>query len=375
MKDISWSRFVAMLRKELLQMQRDRATVLMTVAVPLMQLFLFGFAINTNPRHLPTAFVSGDHSVYERAITSALVNTAYFDLRMYTSDEAADQALARGDVLFVLRIPPGFARAVDRGESPTILMQADATDSTAIAAAASALQGIVPGAINRDLPPEMRMAPETPSFRVIIHNRYNPEQITAFNIVPGLVGVVLTFSTLIATTLSITRERETGTMENLLAMPLRPVEVMLGKIVPYIGLGYIQVVLILVAAVTVFQVPLRGSVLLLLLALGLFIACNLAVGFTLSSLAATQMQAQQMAMASLLPSMLLSGFMFPFAGMPAWARTAGDLLPLTHVLRICRGIMLKGNGVAEIVPELWPMALFAVIVGIVAVRSYRQTLD
>ena len=375
MTGFSWVRFVAMLRKETLEMRRDRATVAMTVALPLMQLFLFGFAINTNPRHLPTAFLSADHSIYERNIAAALANTGYFDLRLYDSEAAVDEALARGDVLFALRIPPDFSRAVDRGESPSVLMEADATDSTAIAAAAAALQSIVPGAISRDLPPEMRTAAPSPSFRVIIHNRYNPEQITAFNIVPGLIGVVLSFSTLIATTLAITRERETGTMENLLAMPVRPLEVMLGKIVPYIGLGYVQVTLILIVAVTVFAVPVRGSVPLLLLALGVFIACNLAIGFTLSSLASTQMQAQQMAVFTLLPSMLLSGFLFPFAGMPGWARAAGDVLPLTHILRICRGVLLKGNGFSEIAPDLWPMALFAVVVGTIAVRSYRQTLD
>jgi ABC-2 type transport system permease protein len=340
-----------------------------------MQLFLFGTAINTNPRHLPAAFLAADHSIYERDIAAALANTGYFDLRRYETEAAVDQALARGEVLFAFRIPPGFARAVDRGERPSLLVEADATDSTAIGAAAAALQGIVPSAINRDLPSQLRLPANPPAFQAVVHNRYNPEQITALNIVPGLIGVVLMFSTLIATTLAITRERETGTMENLLAMPVRPLEVMLGKIVPYIGLGYIQVALILAVAVTVFAVPVLGSVPLLLLALGAFIACNLAIGFTLSSLAATQMQAQQMAVFTLLPSLMLSGFLFPFAGMPGWARAIGECLPLTHIVRICRGILLKGNGLAEIAPDLWPMALFALVVGTIAVRSYRQTLD
>lgn len=375
MSDFVFARFVAMLWKELLQMRRDRATIGMTVALPLVQIFLFGFAINTNPRHLPAAFVSADHSIYERDIAAALNNTGYFDLQLYDSVAAADRALARGDVLFIVRIPPGFSRDVDRGAQPAILMEADATDSTAIGAASAALQGIVPGAISRDLPPNLRTALPTPAFQVVIHNRYNPEQITALNIVPGLIGVVLSFSTLIATTLAITRERETGTMENLLAMPVRPLEVMLGKIVPYIGLGYVQVTLILIVAVTVFGVPVYGSVPLLLVALGVFIACNLAIGFTLSSLATTQMQAQQMAVFTLLPSLLLSGFLFPFDGMPAWARVVGDALPLTHITRICRGLLLKGNGLPEIFPDLWPMAVFALIVGTIAVLSYRQTLD
>ena len=214
-----------------------------------------------------------------------------------------------------------------------------------------------------------------PAFQVVVHNRYNPEQLTALNIVPGLIGVVLSLSTLIATALSITRERETGTMENLLALPARPLEVMLGKIVPYVGLGYIQAFLILAVATTVFAVPIEGSVWSLLMALGVFIACNLALGFTLSSLAGTQMQAMQMATGTMMPSLLMSGFMFPFAGMPVWARVIGECLPVTHILRISRGVMLKGNGFAEVMPEVWPMVVFALVVGTIAVRSYRQTLD
>jgi ABC-2 type transport system permease protein len=375
MSRFSFGRFLAMLGKETLEMRRDRATIGMTVALPLIQLFLFGYAINTNPHHLPTAVLSADHSRYERSITQALVNTGYFDLYAYHSEQAVDRALARGDVLFALHIPPDFARSVDRGEHPQLLMEADATDPTAIGYAGSALQGIVPGAITRDLPPDLRQVVSTPAFSVVIQNRYNPEQITAYNIVPGLIGTILSFSTMVITTLAITREREQGTMENLLAMPIRPTEVMLGKIIPYVGLGYIQTALILLVAVFVFHVPVLGSVPLLLAALGLFIACNLAIGFTFSSIATTQMQAQQMAQFVLLPSLLLSGFLFPFAGMPGWARALGEALPLTHIVRICRGLLLKGNGPWELWPDLWPMAVFAVVVGTIAVRSYRQTLD
>jgi ABC-2 type transport system permease protein len=374
MNAFSFARFVAMLRKETLQMRRDPATIGLTVALPLIQLFVFGFAINTNPRHLPTAVLSGDHSQYERAFITALDNTGYFDLTEFNSEQLASQALDRGEILFALHIPPNFQRSVDRGEHPSLLIEADATDSSAVGSATAALSGIVPGAIARDLPPNMRNATAAP-FNVIVQNRYNPEQITALNIVPGLIGVILTFSTLVATTLAITRERETGTMENLLAMPARPIEVMLGKIVPYVGLGYVQVALILFVAVVVFNVPILGSLPMLILALGIFIACNLAIGFTLSSMATTQMQAQQMAQFILLPSLLLSGFLFPFAGMPAWARFIGEALPLTHIVRISRGVLLKGNGWAEIFPNLWPMVLFAIVLGAVAVRSYRQTLD
>lgn len=371
----SVGRFFAMLRKEWLQMKRDRPLMAMTVALPIVQLTLFGTAINTNPRHLPTAVLSADHSRYERSITSAFANTSYFDMRDYRSEREADHALARGEVLFVLRIPPAFARNVDRGEHPQILIQSDATDPVAIGPASAAVGAVAPHVLDRDLPPAMRAAPTSAPFGVTFQNRFNPEQITALNVVPGLIGVILSFSTMIATTLSITREREMGTMENLLSMPIRPTEVMLGKIVPYVGLGYVQTSLILFVAVTAFRVPILGSLPLLLGSLGIFIACNLALGFTFSSLAKTQMQAQQMATFALLPSMLLSGFLFPFAGMPDWARAIGQVLPLTHILRICRGILLKGNGLPEVFPDLWPMALFALAIGTLAVRSYRRTLD
>ncbi len=375
MSGFSLRRLLAMLHKEWRQMRRDPGTIGLTVMLPLIQLFLFGFAINANPRHLPTALVSADHSIYERDLVGALQNTGYFTLHRYPSAAAADEALARGDVLFVLEIPPGFARAVTRGDKPEVLMEADASDPVAVGSATAALLALNATALARDLPPDLRAPVPAPPFGIVLHQLYNPEQITALNIVPGLIAVILTISTLVMTSLAITRERETGTMENLLAMPVRPVEVMLGKIIPYVGLGYVQIGLILLVSVTVFGIPVRGSVVLLLGALGLFIACNLAMGFAFSTMARTQMQAQQLAQFAFLPSMMLSGFLFPFEGMPAWARAIGAWLPITHALRICRGILLKGNGWAEIWPDLWPMALFALIVGTIAVRLYRETLD
>ncbi len=375
MTNFSFARVAAVLRKEWTQMRRDRATVGLTVALPLIQLFLFGYALNANPRHLPTGVLAADHSDYTRALEAALVNTGYFDLRSFSSEKQADEALADGRVMFVLNIPPGFSRDVDRGEHPQVLMDADATDPTAIGNATAAVAALNASVLNRELPPSLQSQPAAPPFQVVLHARYNPEAITALNIVPGLIGIILTFSTLVITALSITREREAGTMENLLAMPVRPIEVMLGKIIPYVGLGYVQVLLILAMSVIVFGVPVRGSVLLLLVVLGLFIACNLALGFTFSTIARTQMQAQQLAQFALLPSFMLSGFMYPFQGMPVWARAIGECWPLTHVLRICRGILLKGNGLPEIMPDLWPIALFAVVVGAIAVWSYRETLD
>ncbi len=375
MRGFSFARLFAILVKELLQMRRDRGTVGLTVMLPLIQLFLFGYAINANPRHLPTGLIAAEHSTYERTLTVALQNTGYFDIRPFATESEAEQALARGDVLFVLNIPPDFSRRIDRGEHPQVLMDADATDPTAIGNATAALVALNATVLNRDLPVGMQVQPAQPPFQVVLHARYNPEQITALNIVPGLLGLILTVSTLVMTSLAITREREMGTMENLLAMPVRPVEVMLGKIIPYVGLAYVQTLLILAVSVTVFQVPIRGSIPLLLFALGVFIACNLAMGFAFSTMATTQMQAQQLAQFGLLPSIMLSGFMFPFQGMPAWARVVGEAVPLTHALRICRGLLLKGNGLPQIWPDLWPMAVFAAVVGVIAVSMYRETLD
>ena len=374
MNRLSWGRFLAVLHKEWIQVRRDPMTLRLIIVLPVMQLFLFGYAINTDPKHLPTGLLTAEHSQYVRAIAAALRNTGYYDIRPFASEEAAEQALANGEVLFVINIPPNFERSVDRGETPAILVDADGTDPSAIGNATAALASLTT-TLNRDLPPKLQSEPAKLPFHFIVHARYNPEQLTVLNIVPGLVCIVLTFSTLIITTLSITRERERGTMENLLAMPVRPIEVMIAKIVPYIAIGYVQVILIMAISSAVFDLPVRGSLFLLLLALGLFIASNLALGFTFSTIATSQMQAMQMAQFTLLPSILLSGFMFPFYGMPIWAQWAGEIFPTTHALRIVRGILLKGNSSTEILPELWPIAAFTLVVAAVAIWSYRETLD
>jgi ABC-2 type transport system permease protein len=370
----SWKRFLAVLRKEWIQVRRDPFTLRMIVALPVMQLFLFGYAINTDPKHLPTGLVAAEHSKYERTIIAALQNTGYYDVRFLPSEAAAERAIADGDVLFVINIPPNFDRSVDRGERPQMLIDADATDPSTIGNATAALPAIT-AALNRDLPPLLQTAPSAPPFEFVVHARYNPEQLTVLNIVPGLIAIVLTMSTMFITTLSITREYERGTMENLLAMPVRPIEVMMAKIVPYVVIGYIQVALILAISAAVFAVPVRGSLLLLMIALGFFIASNLALGLTFSTIATNQMQAIQMAQFMLLPSFMLSGFMFPFQGMPVWAQWAGEIFPTTHALRIVRGVLLKGNGMSAILPELWPIAVFTLIATAVAVWFYRETLD
>lgn len=372
--NLSFKRLWALLRKEWIQVRRDAMTLRLIIALPIMQLFLFGYAINTNPQHLPSGLLSASHSKYERTLVAALRNTGYYDIRQMTSEAEAERALAQGEVLFVIEIPAEFDRAVDRGEQPAILVDADATDPTAIGNATAALAAIT-GALHRDLPPLLQSTPTSPPFQFVVHARYNPEQLTVLNVVPGLTCVVLMMSTLFITTLSITRERERGTMENLLAMPVRPIEVMLAKIVPYVFIGYIQVLLILIISAFVFHLPLRGSVPLLLMALGLFIASNLALGITFSTVAANQMQATQLAQFTLLPSFMLSGFMFPFRGMPVWAQWAGEIFPTTHAMRIVRGMLLKGNDFSSILPELWPIVGFTLVAVAVAVWFYRETLD
>jgi ABC-2 type transport system permease protein len=373
-KQFSLKRFAALLRKEWLQVVRDPITLRFIIALPMMQLFLFGYAINTDPKNLPAGLLSVEHSKYERTILGALRDTGYYNISILSSEAEAERGLAQGKLLFVINIPPNFDRSVDRGETPSILVDADASDPTAIANATAALPALTT-ILNRDLPPVHQTEASPRPFQFVVHARYNPEQLTVLNIVPGLICVVLMISTLFVTSLSITRERERGTMENLLAMPVRPIEVMLAKIAPYVVVGYVQVALILIVSVVFFQLPIRGSILLLLVALGLFIAGNLALGITYSTIAANQMQAIQFAQFTLLPSIFLSGFMFPFKGMPIWAQWAGEVLPATHTIRIVRGLLLKGNHMPEIVPEVWPIAIFTLAVVVIAVWFYRETLD
>jgi ABC-2 type transport system permease protein len=374
MSGISSKRVRSLLRKEWLQVRRDPFTLRLIIALPIMQLLLFGYAINTNPKHLPTGLLAAEPSKYERTIVAGLQNTGYYDIKTLRSEQEAEKGLAQGDYLFVVNIPPNFDRSVDRGESPSVLIDADATDPTAIGYATAALGGLA-NVLNRDLPPIRRVQPSTPAFQFIVHSRYNPEQLSVLNIVPGLICVVLTMSTLFLTTLSITRERERGTMENLMAMPVRPIEIMLAKIAPYILIGYIQVIVILAVSAAVFRLPVHGSVIVLLLALGLFIASNLALGLTFSTVASNQMQATQMAQFALMPSILMSGFFAPFAGMPVWAQYVGEALPTTHAIRIVRGLLLKGNAPTDILPDLWPIAVFTVLVVGVGAWLYRETLD
>jgi len=377
MRRFTFHRLWAVVLKEFIQMRRDRVTFAMMIGIPLIQLTLFGFAINSDPKHLPTALCDADQGPFARTLISALRHSDYFALTGEAPTEAEAQRLLQlGDVQFVINIPVDFTRKLLRGERPTVLVEADATDPIATASALSAVNALADTLFDRDLTgplAPLRAKPGPVDFEV--HAQYNPENITQYNIVPGLMGIVLTMTMVMITGLAITRERERGTMENLLATPVRPFEVMVGKILPYIAVGYIQITLILVAARFIFNVPMVGSLPLLYAVALIFIAANLAVGITFSTLAKNQLQAVQMAFFFFLPSILLSGFMFPFRGMPEWAQWVGTCLPNTHFLRIVRGILLKGNGLAEIAPEIWPLLLFVAVAMTIGVKRYRQTLD
>jgi ABC-2 type transport system permease protein len=373
----SIARFRAMLAKEFIQMRRDRLTFGMMIGIPLLQLILFGFAINADPKHLPAAILLADHGPEGRTLLFALQNSSYYNLvrRVKTEAEGHD-LLARGQVQFVVNIPENFSRDFLRGDRPELLVEADATDPGTTGNAIGSLSTALNTALQNDLKgPLESLAVNNGPIDLRVHALYNPEAITQYNIVPGLMGVVLTLTMILVTGLAITRERERGTMENLLSMPTLPSEVLIGKLVPYILVGYVQVSLILVAAHFLFRVPMFGSLVLLLAAAALFIIANLAVGITFSTIATNQLQAMQMTFFFFLPSLLLSGFAFPFRGMPGWAQALGQILPLTHFVRIVRGILLKGNGIASIAPELWPIALFAVIAMTIAMKRYRRTLD
>jgi len=373
----SFSRWLGIVGKEFIQLKRDRLTFGMIVGIPIIQLVLFGFAINSDPKRLPTMLLDADRSEFSRSIVSALANSNYFAfIGVASGEDEADRALATGRTQFVVSIPTGFARALMRGERPEVLVEADATDPTATQNAVAALNGVAQSALARDLTgPLAALAAKPGAFTMVVHPRYNPEAVTQYNIVPGLMGVILTMTMVLMTGLAITREQERGTMENLLSTPATALEVMAGKIVPYVMIGLTQVTLVLILAKLIFNVPMHGNLGVLYLAVLLFIAANLTLGLTFSSIARNQLQEMQMTFFFFLPSILLSGFMFPFRGMPRWAQAIGEALPLTHFLRIVRGVLLKGNGVADVLSETWPLVTFMIVVLLIGLRTFKSTLD
>lgn len=374
---ISLTRTWAVMAKEFIQLTRDRLTYAMILALPIIQLLLFGYAINDDPRNLPTAVLVQDNGGFSRSILTALDNSGYFQVTLQARSQGElDRALARGEVQFAVVIPADFTRRVVRGDGAQILVEADAADPSATSGAVAAIANLPAQALARELTgPLANRAPGTQPFEVVIHRRYNPEAITAYNIVPGLLGVILSMTLVMMTSLGMARERERGTMESLLATPVRPLEVMIGKLTPYVVVGLIQAAVILIMARVLFAVPMSGGWIALGAGLMLFIIGSLSLGFLISTAAKTQLQAMQMSFFYMLPSILLSGFMFPFRGMPEWAQAIGTAIPVTHFLRVVRGSLLKGVGLENAGPSLFALAVFVLIVGTLAMLRYRTTLD
>ncbi|WP_375688548.1 ABC transporter permease [Pseudooceanicola sp. LIPI14-2-Ac024] len=377
MARFSPGRFMAVLSKEFVQMRRDRITFVMMIGVPIMQLLIFGYAINSDPRNLPTLVEMVDDGPITRSIVSAMETSTYFDFQgVVTSAEESDRALRDGTANFVFVIPANFERDVLRGLAPEVLLEADASDPTAVGGAANAMSGIISTAMAQVMSgPLAAAASEPAAFDVVVHRAYNPEGDTSVNIVPGLLGIILSLTMVMITAVAIVRERERGTMETLIATPVRPSEVMMGKIAPYVLVGYVQTVIFLLAARALFDIPFAGSVWAFFVGFNLFIVVNLALGFLISTVARSQMQAMQISFFTLLPTVLLSGFMFPFAAMPGWAQAIGSAIPATHFLRIVRKVMLKGAGLGDILHDLAAICLILLVITVVALRRYRQTLD
>lgn len=373
----SLARFHAVLFKEFIQMRRDRITFAMMIGVPIMQLLLFGYAINSDPRHLPTLVEMADEGPASRAILMGMQTSGYFEFEgVVTSAEEGDRALRDGTASFVVVIPPDFERDVVRGHSPEILLAADASDPAAAGGAVAAINGIVTTAISETLSGALTYAASSPPpFSVVVHRQFNPEGQTSTNIVPGLLAIILSMTMVMITAVAIVRETERGTMETLISTPVRPGEVMLGKIFPYVFVGYVQTGVFLAAARILFDVPFLGSPLAFFVGFNLYIIVNLALGFLISTIARSQMQAMQISFFTLLPTILLSGFMFPFAGMPGWAQAIGSAIPATHFLRLVRKVMLKGAEMADIATDLWRIGIIMTVIVLIALRRYRQTLD
>jgi ABC-2 type transport system permease protein len=373
----SLQRMTAVLVKEFILLTRDRITYALILAVPIIQMLLFGYAINSDPRHLPTAVLVQENSVFARSVVTAMANSSYFDIvRQARSPAELDGLVQTGEVQFAVTIPGDFTRRVVRGDRAQILVEADATDPTATGSALAALARLPEESLRHDLKGAAGAnAQAPPPFEVVVHRRYNPENITAFNIVPGLLGIVLTLTLVMMPAIGVTREQERGTMESLLATPVQPLEVMIGKLAPFVIVGMIQTALILAVARILFGVPMEGGWPGLILGTGLFIIGSLGLGFLISTLTRTQLQAMQLSVFYLLPSILLSGFMFPFRGMPDWAQWLGTVMPVTHFLRIVRGALLKGQSFADMGPSLLALAVFVFAVAALALARYRTTLD
>jgi ABC-2 type transport system permease protein len=374
---MAWRRLGAVFRKEFIQMRRDRMTFGFMVLMPVIQLLLFGYAINNDPRHMPAAVQVREEGVFARDFLAGLANSSYFDIVATTHSDAESERLMRsGKVAFLIEIPEGFETKLVRGERPQILVAADATDPVAAGGAVGAVGEIAKRAFARDLEGALaHLDPQPAPFEIVVHRRYNPEGATAFNIVPGLLGIILTMTLTLITSIALTREAERGTLETLLATPVRPAEVMIGKVTPYILVGGVQTILVLIFAQLLFQIPFRGSLILFSFSCTIYIVANLCLGYLISTVARTQMQAMQATFMVFLPSMLLSGFMFPFRAMPGWAQAIGEAIPITHFLRVVRELFLKAATAGEIWPDVWPLLVMTAVLAALALMRFRRTLD
>jgi ABC-2 type transport system permease protein len=375
--DLSWARVFAVFLKELVQMRRDRPTFAIMIMMPVMQLVLFGYAINTDPRHMPAVVEMREDSPMTRPFLASLTQSSFIDIVAVTRRTEESEAMIRsGRATFLISIPEGFERRLVRGERPQILIAADASDPVAASGVLGAIERVAQSAFAPEFNGSLSyLAQAPPAFEIVVHRRYNPAGVSAFNIVPALLGVILTMTMVMITSIALTRETERGTMENLLATPVRPLEVMIGKTTPYVFVGAIQVAIVLIVATLLFRIPFTGSFLAFLVAVTLFILANLMLGYLISTVARTQMQAMQMTFFIFLPSILLSGFMFPFRAMPGWAQVIGEALPITHFLRIVREIVLKSAGFGDVVGDLWPLTLILLVLATLALLRFRRTLD
>ncbi len=375
--DISWARVMAVFLKELVQMRRDRPTFAIMIAMPIMQLVLFGYAINTDPRHLPAVVEMREDGPMTRAFLASLRASSFVDIvAVARREEEAEAMLRSGRVSYIVAIPEGFERRLVRGERPQILIAADASDPVAAGGAIGAIEAVARTAFAPEFEGALaHLAREPPPYEIVVQRRYNPAGISAFNIVPALLGIILTMTMTMITSIALTREAERGTMENLLATPVRPLEVMIGKTTPYVFVGAVQVVIVLLVSSLLFQIPFTGSMLAFVIGVGLFIFANLMLGYLISTAARTQMQAMQMTFFVFMPAILLSGFMFPFRAMPDWAQAIGEALPITHFLRIVREVVLKAAGLPDIVGDLGPLALITLVLAAAALLRFRRTLD
>ncbi|WP_349290164.1 MULTISPECIES: ABC transporter permease [unclassified Tatumella] len=371
----SFIRWMAMVIKELHELRRDRISLAMIFLTPLLQLIILGYAVNMDPHRIPSALLNYDRGQLSQVFVSSVQNTDYFSFQRYASAEAARDAFVRGEVLFMVTIPEGFTQKILRGEKPQLLVQGDAIDPLTIGNALSALEQVSESMFDRDLPETLRPVTEEGSFELVVHRMFNPEGITRYNTIPGIIGSILSTTLILMTALAITRERESGAMENLLISPVTGLEVFLGKITPYVLIGIFQSLMILMFAVYLFSIPLVGSFYLLFMVLIIYIFLCLCIGITISSIAKSQLQALQISSFYFIPSVMLSGFISPFISMPVWAQMIGSCLPLTYFIRLIKAVMLKGYGVSELLPELIPLAVLGALVIFIGVKSYRKTLD